>query len=150
MPRSILNDVYRDKQQSGEKSKTRKTSQRKQLLNRIWKKKLSEIIVCAGTSSRFTNRIKPNQEVARLWMGEREQPPSFHLIVNHRLVKEPASPANTDLGETHRETMQNPAGGHRSCVLPTKSPYSDQMPKSWSNSFLNMGFLHSALSVGFP
>lgn len=143
--KSILNDVYRDKKQSGGKSKTRKTSQRKQLLNRIWKKKLSEIIVCAGTSSRFTNRVKPNQEVAGLWMGEREQPPSFHLVVNHKPEKEPAFLANTDLGKTQGGTMRNPAGGHRSCMLPTTSLYSGQMPKRHSSSFLNMGLPPSNL-----
>lgn len=67
---------------------------------------MSEIIVCAGTSSRSTNKVKPEHEVAQLWMGEKEELPLFsHLILNYKLDMEPASPTNTDLGKTQRITV---------------------------------------------
>lgn len=105
MQMNILSDGYSNERQSDGKSKTRKTAQRKQLLIRVWGKRLSEIIVCAGTSSRFTNKVKPKPEVSPVWLGERAQPLSSHLIVNHKLAKGLPSPANTDLGETQRITM---------------------------------------------
>lgn len=72
MQMNILSDGYSNEKQSDGKSKTRKASQTKQLLNRVWGKRLSEITVGAGTSSRFTNKVKPKPEVSQVWMRERE------------------------------------------------------------------------------
>lgn len=61
---------------------------------------MSEIIGCAGISSRFTNKVKPNQAVAQTWKGEREEPPLS--VLSHKLGKELASPASVHLGEIQR------------------------------------------------
>lgn len=106
---NIRIDGYSDKKQLGGKSKPRKTSWRKQFLNCVWTKKLSEIIVCAGISSRFTNKVKPNQAVARTCKGEREEPPLS--VLSHKLAKELAFPASAHLGEIQRIIKWNPVAG---------------------------------------